>query len=117
MMEQQGQHGSHMQPHAPTRSSKSGPMKMRPAFRLPLVTQYQVRAFHASSPQCEQGDVGTDIYGGIAHAAQPRAHEPFQHHAPAELAGHAQHGPNQQGKEHVRRTRELIGTRALRRTA
>ena len=35
--------GSQMPPFCPpTRSSKSGPVKMRPAFRLPLVTQQQV---------------------------------------------------------------------------
>ena len=40
---QQMQQGSHMPPFCPpTRSSKSGPVKMRPAFRLPLVTQQQV---------------------------------------------------------------------------
>ena len=40
---QQMQQGSHMPPFCPpTRSSKSGPVKMRPAFRLPMVTQHQV---------------------------------------------------------------------------
>ena len=40
---QLGQGGNHLPPFCPpTRSSKSGPVKMRPAFRLPMVTQHQV---------------------------------------------------------------------------